>query len=196
MRDQDFGCWGLRPTLLSAGAKWCIPKPHFEEAHIPSFRLKYVPAFLGVAFVAAGVACIDEPTAPKCTPTTLSQSAVIGDTVVLNTGLRYIETKGGAGEASEWCDPVTVHYTAYLANGTRLESSRDVDVPLAFTPGLGDLIDGFEQGVVGMRSGGTRRVIIPPALGYGDQPVRSLSGVIVIPANSTLIYDIEALTTQ
>ena len=145
---------------------------------------------------AAGAACIDEPTAPDCSATTLSQTGMIGDTVVLNTGLRYIETKGGAGEAAEWCDPVTVHYTAYLANNTRIESTRDVDIPLPFTPGLGDLIDGFEQGVIGMRSGGTRRVIIPPQLGYGDQAVRNSAGVIVIPANSTLIYDIEALATQ
>lgn len=121
---------------------------------------------------------------------------MIGDTVVLNTGLRYIETKGGAGEASEWCDPITVHYTAYLANGTRLESTRDVDVPLPFTPGLGDLIDGFEQGVIGMRAGGTRRVIIPPQLGYGSVEQRNQAGVVVIPANSTLIYDIEAISTQ
>lgn len=184
-----------RNTIICRRKLVC-PQPHFEEAPIPFFRSKYVYGFAGLVFASAGAACIDEPTAPDCNATTLSQTAMLGDTVVLNTGLRYIETKGGAGEASEWCDPVTVHYTAYLANGTRLESSRDADVPLAFTPGLGDLIDGFEQGVIGMRSQGTRRVIIPPQLGYGSEPVRNNAGVIVIPANSTLIYDIEALTTR
>jgi FKBP-type peptidyl-prolyl cis-trans isomerase len=116
--------------------------------------------------------------------------------VVLNTGLRYIETQGGSGEAIQWCRPATVHYTAYLANGTRLESSHDLDVPLAFTPGLGDLIDGFEQGVIGIRVSGTRRVIVPPQLGYGAVAQQNSAGVVVIPANSTLIYDIEAITTQ
>ena len=158
--------------------------------------MKHLPGFLAFGFVAAFAACIDEPSAPKCSATTLSQAAMIGDTVVLNTGLKYIETKGGAGEAAEWCDPVTVHYTAYLANGTRIESTHDLGIPLPFTPGLGDLIDGFEQGVIGLRAQGTRRVIIPPQLGYGAEAVRNNAGAIVIPANSTLIYDIEALSTQ
>ena len=185
----------VRKTIISR-RKTVFQQPTFEEATISSLRPNLVRAFLGLAFVAAVAACIDEPTAPDCSATTLSQTARLGDTVVLNTGLRYIETMGGAGEASEWCDPITVHYTAYLANGTRIESTHDVDIPLPFTPGLGDLIDGFEQGVIGMRAGGTRRLIIPPQLGYGSEPLRNNAGVIVIPANSTLIYDIEALTTQ
>ena len=115
-----------------------------------------------------------------------------GDTVTLSTGLRYITTSAGSGKAAEWCVPIVVHYTEFLANGTRLESSRDTDQPLVFSPGLGDLIDGFEQGVVGMRNGGTRRLIVPPNLAYGTQSRRNQAGQIVIPPNSTLIYDVEA----
>jgi FKBP-type peptidyl-prolyl cis-trans isomerase FkpA len=162
---------------------------------ISSLRSKLPMAVVACALLGAGAGCINEPSAPKCVSTSLTQIAMRGDTVVLNTGLRYIETKGGAGEAIQWCRGATVHYTAYLANGTRLESSRDLDIPLAFTPGLGDLIDGFEQGVIGLRAQGTRRVIVPPELGYGAVAQQN-SGSVVIPANSTLIYDIEALTTQ
>ena len=120
--------------------------------------------------------------------------ASLGDTVVLNTGLRYINTGTPAGSPVEWCDPVSVHYTAYLANGTRLESTRDTELPLAFTPGFQDLIDGFEQGVVGLQRNVVRRLIIPPQLGYGSEPVRNNAGVVIIPANSTLIYDVEIAT--
>jgi FKBP-type peptidyl-prolyl cis-trans isomerase FkpA len=144
------------------------------------------------AVVALVGACIDSPAAPKCSSTSLSQTGVKGDTVTLSTGLRYIDTKAGSGKAADWCIPIVAHYTEYLADGTRLESSHDTDQPLAFTPGFGDLIDGFEQGVIGMRNGGTRRLIVPPNLAYGAQTRRNQAGEIVIPANSTLIYDVEA----
>jgi FKBP-type peptidyl-prolyl cis-trans isomerase FkpA len=184
------------PTLLSADIQPPIRNAP-EEVTISSFRSKFLPAFLGGVFIAAASACIDAPSAPNCTQTVLTQAAKLGDTVVLNTGLRYIDAQGGPGEAVQWCDAVTVHYTAYLANGTRIESTHDLGIPLPFTPGLGDLIDGFEQGVIGMRAGGgLRRLIIPPQLGYGSVEQRNSAGVVVIPANSTLIYDIEALSTQ
>ena len=179
---------------IICGINGSITTP-FEEVAISSFRLKHLTVVLGL-IVAAGAACIDEPSAPNCSSTTLTQAAKLGDTVVLNTGLRFIEAKGGPGEVIDWCDPVVVHYTAFLANGTRIESTHDVAVPLPFTPGLGDLIDGFEQGVIGMRAGGMRRVIIPPQLGYGSAEQRNQAGVVVIPANSTLIYDIEVLSSQ
>lgn len=185
--------WHVLNTIMSG----TVPHgtPAIEEVTILSLRSKLPSAVLACVLLGAGAGCVHEPSAPKCASTSLTQAAMRGDTVVLNTGLRYIETKGGAGEAIQWCHPVTVHYTAYIENGTRLESSHDLDIPLAFTPGLGDLIDGFEQGVIGLRVQGTRRVIVPPQLGYGGVAQQTSSGV-VIPANSTLIYDIEAITTQ
>ena len=192
------GFWllsGVRNTIISR-RQTVFRQPPFEEATISSFRPKIIPAFVGGLVFAAAAACIEEPSAPDCNSTTLTQVAKLGDTVVLNTGLRYIDAKGGPGEAADWCDPVTVHYTAFLGNGTRIESTHDLGIPLPFTPGLGDLIDGFEQGVIGMRAGGIRRLIIPPQLGYGGVDQRSSAGVVVIPANSTLIYDIEAISTR
>jgi FKBP-type peptidyl-prolyl cis-trans isomerase len=139
------------------------------------------------------LACADPLTAPPCTQTALTQTSLSGDTVTLNTGLRYIETTPGSGAAqAHWCALVVTHHTEYLLDGTRLDSTHDFDNPIAFTPGYGDLIEGYEQGVIGMRNGGTRRLIVPPQLGYGSVPQRNAAGEIVIPANSTLVYDIEA----
>jgi FKBP-type peptidyl-prolyl cis-trans isomerase FkpA len=96
----------------------------------------------------------------------------------------------GTGAVAAAGDIVTVHYTLFLTNGTRIESSRDVNSPLTFQVGGGRYLAAFEAGVVGMRIGGTRRVTIPPSLAYGNQA----NGP--IPANSTLRFDIELLAIQ
>jgi peptidylprolyl isomerase len=147
---------------------------------------------MGVTAVSTG--CIDEITSPACNPVTLTARETHGDTVILNTNLRLIEGAQGQGLPIAWCGAIAVHYTEYLLDGTKLESSRDADAPLIFTPGLGDLIDGFEQGVIGMRAEGTRRLIVPPSLAYGNEVRRDRAGNVVVPANSTLVYDIEVLT--
>jgi FKBP-type peptidyl-prolyl cis-trans isomerase FkpA len=134
--------------------------------------------------------CIDRINAPSCAPMSFSQASVSGDTITTTTGLRYIEGTQGAGIAGDWCRSIAIHYDAFLLDGTRFDSSREED-PLVFTPGFGGLIDGIEQGVVGMRGGGTRRLIISPALGFGAEPRRDANGQIVIPGNSTVVYDIE-----
>lgn len=152
-----------------------------------------IKSLIAVGVIAIGTACVDEITAPTCTPVTLSVASTKGDTVTLNTGLRLIEGAEGSGLPSVWCAPIALHYTEYLLDGTRLESSRDVDNPVIFTPGLGDLIDGFEQGVIGMRAGAKRRLIVPSNLAYGNQERRNSAGAIIVPANSTLVYDIEVL---
>lgn len=139
--------------------------------------------------------CIDPPTTTVCTPApaAVDTASVSGDTITTTTGLRYIEGVAGAGAPLPWCHTLVVHYTGYLLDGTQFDSSRDIDRPLLFTPGSGSLIDGFEQGVIGMRTGATRRLIIPPALGYGAEPVRNQAGDIIVPANSTLVFDVEVL---
>src|SRR5688500_8861801 len=136
-------------------------------------------------------ACIDPISSPPCVEPALTQTSVSGDTITLSSGLRYIEGATGSGSPAKWCLAIVTHHTEYLLDGTRLYSTHDDDRPLVFTPGLGDLIDGYEQGVIGMRNGGTRRLIIPPELAYGSQPQLNSSGQVVIPANSTLVYDIE-----
>ncbi len=152
-----------------------------------------IKSLIGLGVIAIVTACADEITSPACTPVALSVASANSDTITLNTGLRLIEGVEGSGLPSAWCGPIAVHYTEYLLNGTKLESSKDIEAPVVFTPGLGDLIDGFEQGVVGLRAGATRRLIVPPHLGYGNQERRNAGGTIIVPANSTLVYDIEVL---
>ena len=138
-------------------------------------------------------ACVDEITTPKCTPVTFTQAALNSDTVATSTGLRYIEGIAGDGAVVAWCRNVAVHYDAFLADGTKFDSSHDLGQPLVFAPGLGGLIDGFEQGVIGMRVGGKRRLIIPPELAFGAQDRRDANGQVIVPGNSTLVYDIEII---
>jgi FKBP-type peptidyl-prolyl cis-trans isomerase len=95
----------------------------------------------------------------------------------------------GTGATAVNGDTVTVHYIGTLTNGTKFDSSYDRGTPLGpFRLGTGQVIPGFEQGIVGMRIGGKRRVTIPPSLGYGNQAVGS------IPPNSTLVFEVELVT--
>jgi FKBP-type peptidyl-prolyl cis-trans isomerase len=94
----------------------------------------------------------------------------------------------GTGATAAAGDTVTVHYVGTLVNGTKFDSSYDRNQPFSFRIGAGEVIAGWEQGVPGMRVGGKRRLTIPPSLGYGSQATGS------IPANSTLIFDIDLLS--
>jgi FKBP-type peptidyl-prolyl cis-trans isomerase FkpA len=136
--------------------------------------------------------CVDKITGTRCEPTAFDVAEVRGDTIVTTTGLRWLEGSPGTGAALEWCQLTAVHFEGYLLDGSMFDGSRD-GLPLIFTPGFSGVIPGFEQGVVGLRTGGTRRLIIPPGLGYGAEPRRDASGQVVIPANSTLVYDVEVM---
>jgi peptidylprolyl isomerase len=150
-----------------------------------------------VALLAA--ACFPEKiTTPPCTPTAFT-STVNGDTTTTSTGLKFLETALGGGNLVGFCQTVSIHYEAYLTDGTKFDDSRARELPLVFTPGVGDLIDGLEQGVSTMRGGGKRRLVIPPSLGFGDTDRRNEAGQVIVPGGSTVIYDIEVIqvgTTQ
>jgi FKBP-type peptidyl-prolyl cis-trans isomerase len=103
-------------------------------------------------------------------------------------GLQYIDVLAGAGDEARAGQQVTVHYTGWLTTGQKFDSSRDRNQPFAFRLGAGNVIQGWDQGVAGMRVGGQRRLIIPADLGYG---ARGAGGV--IPPNATLIFDVELL---
>jgi hypothetical protein len=96
----------------------------------------------------------------------------------------------GDGTEAEVGMQVSVHYVGTLENGYTFDSSRERDEPLTFILGSPNLLSGFNAGVQGMKVGGVRRVTIPPHLGYGNRPIGS------IPANSTLIFEIELLDAQ
>jgi FKBP-type peptidyl-prolyl cis-trans isomerase len=100
-----------------------------------------------------------------------------------------IETlKEGTGQPIENGQTAVVHYTGWLTNGTKFDSSVDRGTPFSFTLGEGKVIIGWEQGILGMKVGEKRKLTIAPELGYGPQAVGG-----VIPANSTLIFEVELL---
>jgi FKBP-type peptidyl-prolyl cis-trans isomerase len=106
------------------------------------------------------------------------------------TALKIEDVQKGTGEAAVAGKTVTVHYTGWLANGTKFDSSVDRKQPFKFKLGAGQVIPGWDQGVSGMLVGGKRRLTIPPALGYGAR------GVGPIPPDSTLQFDVELLAVQ
>ena len=108
------------------------------------------------------------------------------DTVNASQGLKYIEVTLGSGDAAGLTNTVDVNYSGYLVNATRFDTSCQEGTPtLRVTLGAAQVIPGFDLGIRGMRPGGVRRVIVPPALGYGNVA----NGP--IPANSTLVFDIQ-----
>ncbi|MGB0572604.1 MAG: FKBP-type peptidyl-prolyl cis-trans isomerase [Alphaproteobacteria bacterium] len=114
------------------------------------------------------------------------------DTVTTSSGLRYIDNAPGAGEKAKAGDNVVVHYTGWLyvdgEKGSKFDSSVDRNQPFNFPLGASRVISGWDEGVAGMRPGGKRTLIIPPALGYG---ARGAGGV--IPPNATLMFDVELI---
>jgi FKBP-type peptidyl-prolyl cis-trans isomerase len=105
-----------------------------------------------------------------------------------DSGLKYVDLKVGKGEPAKVGQLVMVNYDAWLANGTRFDSSYARREPFRFKIGAGQVIQGWDEGVVGMRVGGKRKLIIPPGLGYGEQGAGDR-----IPPNSTLVFEIELL---
>lgn len=113
----------------------------------------------------------------------------IGSTTT-ESGLRYIDHVVGTGPSPQSGQTVTVHYTGTLTDGSKFDSSVDRGTPFEFTIGIGRVIKGWDEGVMSMKVGGKRRLIIPPQLGYGSRNAGP------IPPNSTLIFEVELLSVK
>jgi len=119
------------------------------------------------------------------------EPAAGGKEVVTPSGLKYLDLKIGEGAEAATGKIVAVHYVGWLKDGTKFDSSRDRDRPFTFRLGAGDAIKGWDEGLVGMKVGGKRKLVIPPELGFGKQGVGS-----VVPPNAVLFYEFELLEVR
>jgi FKBP-type peptidyl-prolyl cis-trans isomerase len=107
------------------------------------------------------------------------------------SGLRYQDVTVGQGKEAKEGRKVTVHYTGWLPNGEKFDSSRDRNQPFGFDLGAGQVIAGWDEGVAGMRVGGRRKLVIPPDLAYGTAGAPP-----EIPPGATLVFDVELLDVR
>ena len=148
------------------------------------FRLLLV---LPVLFLTACEGCSEKPT--KTAEEMDVPISEIPDSVEeVKAKLEVVDIEVGDGNTAEAGKRVSVHYTGTLDDGTKFDSSKDRDKPFEFNLGRGEVIKGWDQGVQGMKIGGTRKLIIPSHLAYGKRGVPG-----VIPPNATLIFTVELL---
>ncbi len=126
------------------------------------------------------------PGAPEA-PTEVEEA----EYVTTDSGLKYADLEVGDGPTPEKGQTVSVHYTGWLEDGTKFDSSLDRGQPFSFVLGEGRVIRGWDEGVATMQVGGKRQLVIPPELAYGE---RGAGGV--IPPNATLIFDVELLEVR
>lgn len=128
--------------------------------------------------------------APPAAPTATTEPVTLNEEGMIATpsGLKYKDIVEGTGVSPKAGQTITVHYTGLLANGEKFDSSRDRGQPIDFVIGKGAVIKGWDEGVITMKIGGKRKLIIPPDLGYGAQG-RPPS----IPPNSTLLFEVELI---
>ncbi|TAL69862.1 MAG: FKBP-type peptidyl-prolyl cis-trans isomerase [Bacteroidetes bacterium] len=126
----------------------------------------------------------------SCTSTSsTTKTETKGTTGMITTpsGLQYEDIITGTGTEAKSGNKVTVHYVGTLTDGTKFDSSKDRGQPFSFNLGAGNVIKGWDEGVAGMKIGGKRKLVIPPDLAYGSRAIGK------IPANSTLIFEVELL---
>ena len=109
-----------------------------------------------------------------------------GKVVTTESGLQYVDLVAGKGDTPKIGQKVSAHYIGTLEDGKKFDSSYDRNSPIEFTVGVKEMIPGFDEGVMTMKKGGKRKLIIPAELGYGSKGIPG-----VIPANATIIFEVE-----
>jgi FKBP-type peptidyl-prolyl cis-trans isomerase FkpA len=172
-------------------------RPHSRAPFAPvvwARRTVFVVAFMAAA---AGPAIAQTPASAteKSAPLSSTTISKFGAKV---TELQIVDQKPGAGAEAVSGKAVIVHYTGWLydpaapdGHGTKFDSSLDRSVPFGFFLGAGKVIKGWDEGIIGMKVGGKRTLVIPPGKAYGE---RGAGGV--IPPNATLLFDVELLEVK
>jgi peptidylprolyl isomerase len=157
---------------------------------------KLFSVFLSIGVMLVG--CQSSQNETKSTPEAAKETAgnypgwaTAKEPEITSTSLKYIDVEVGNGASPQSGQQVIVHYSGYLTNGTKFDSSVDRGEALAFTIGIGQVIKGWDEGVMSMKTGGKRKLIIPPQLGYGANGAPP-----VIPPNAELIFDVELLEVK
>src|SRR5437588_12288223 len=128
--------------------------------------MRWLSCSLGLALIGAVLACAaDQPVKTDDKPKDKKE----GKIVTTASGLKYVDIKVGTGEEAKKGDNVEVHYTGWLKDGKKFDSSKDRGEPFPLRLGAGQVIKGWEEGVQGMKVGGVRKLIIPPDLAYGKR---------------------------
>ena len=163
-------------------------------------RLLLIGLVLAVAFALVGCGsdaetttsepAVEQPATEQPAAEATSTEATPGQAEDV-TELKIEDVKVGTGAVAKAGTAVTVHYTGWLTDGTKFDSSVDSGQPFTFNLGAGEVIPGWDQGVAGMKVGGIRKLTIPPDLAYGDAGAGG-----VIPAGATLVFRVELLGVQ
>lgn len=160
-----------------------------QRAMYTHARRLAVITFATLALAACGG---DDVTAPDPSELTYAPELGIDFSKMTRTasGLYYEDVTVGTGAQAAVGDDVATLYSGWLPNGTLFDSATDPNDPLVFRLGVGQVIAGWDEGIIGMRVGGVRKLVIRPGLAYGNQQIGP------IPANSTLVFRVQLLSVQ
>ena len=152
---------------------------------------RWLVALLAVATLTAACHRGKEPATTASSEGTKGGTAMEGNTGTTASGLQYVDVKPGTGASPQAGQTAVVHYTGWLADGKKFDSSRDRGKPFTFRVGQGQVIKGWDEGVATMKVGGVRKLVIPPNLAYGAGGAGG-----VIPPNATLTFEVELLDVK
>jgi len=167
----------------------------FERGVMKTLVLTLAAAGMATSSAAQTASAPKKPVAMQKTaarkPAVSGPTKVTGPSVKTASGLEYWDIKVGAGPVAQSGQHVKVHYTGWLTNGKKFDSSVGTGHPFEFMLGAGQVIKGWDEGVAGMKVGGKRQLRIPPDLAYGPAGYAQL-----IPPNSTLVFDVQLIEVK
>ncbi len=163
--------------------------PEKKSGQNPARKLSPLAGLLGLLILVAVAAGGDY----GFTRAQASASSSAGEPGLITTasGLKYKDLVIGTGSAAKAGDTLVVNYTAWLEDGTQIHSNQQDGKPYEFLLGKRKVLPGLDEGAMGMRVGGKRKLIVPPALAYGDTGASQ-----IIPPNATIIYELELLAIR